>query len=108
MKFLTNKDVQYLDKLWEEAKSSDLQDWQLKNVRQSEISWRYWKIYNNASEFAIWQLPKDRKTEVKKLYDDMVSLGIKQIREGGEGQYLSNNPDLSENPREWTVEKNGI
>ena len=64
-------DIEKADKLWEDAKKAAGTDVQLKNIERSEISWRYWKAFNNFD-----------KEENAKLVEDMKALGITKVSEG--------------------------
>jgi hypothetical protein len=76
------KQVAYCNQLWETAKSMAKEDWQLKNLRSCEISWRTWKSDNFAGEFTLFQLPSKRYAENDKLFADIYELGVTQHDEG--------------------------
>jgi len=76
------KQVAYCDGLWATAKSMAKEDWQLKNLRSCEISWRTWKSDNFAGEFTLFQLPSKRYAENDKLFADIYELGVTQHDEG--------------------------
>ncbi len=97
---LNSCDIKNINKLWEDAKKANLTPEQLKNVRLSEISWRYWKACNKVSEFSRINLNSSWVTAGKQLYADMVELGIRRINEGSGGE-LTNLPDYEAIPRKW-------
>ena len=104
MDFLTKGDIDYMNELWEKAKSADLTEQQLRNVRLSEISWRYWKFCNRKAEFTKLQTEKSLIEKSKAFYYDLKELGISQMHEAfpfANGQ-LSDNPDFTRTPNKWT------
>ena len=64
-------DIEKADELWENAKNEAETDEHLNNIKRSEISWRYWKAFNNYD-----------KAENEKLIADMMAKGITKVREG--------------------------
>ncbi len=101
---LTVGDVKYFDEIWEKAKSAKLTDEQLKNVKLSEISWRYWKKTNEVSEFTSYQSEEKQLAAAQKLYDDMKAAGITRIHECYWG-VMTDTPDLMKKPFWWKVGK---
>ena len=97
---LTNNEVKYRDDLWTNAKDLCKSDWQLRNTKLSELSWRYWKGCNMKSEFSRFQLPEIWQSENKQLYNDIRSAGITKF---SEQKILTENPDFTKPPFTWCV-----
>lgn len=76
------KQVAYCNLLWQKAKSLAKEDWQLKNLRSCEISWRTWKSDNFAGEFTLFGMPSKWYAENDKLFADIYELGLTQHDEG--------------------------
>ena len=81
------KQVVYCNELWKNAKALAKEDWQLKNLRSCEISWRVWKSDNFAGEFSLLQLPSKRVDANKQLFADIYEFGITQ--QDGNGVFVS-------------------
>lgn len=86
---MSNADVKKCDKLWENAKSSEMTDFQKAKLHRSEISWRIWKSFHKKSEFSRWQFFHKWIKANDDLYNDMKELGIVQMGEGDISRYLS-------------------
>lgn len=99
--YLNLLDIHYIDGLWEKAKTADLTPEQLKRVRLSEISWRYWKSTKETGEFSLLT----RYEANQKLYNDMKELGITRIHEGGENALLAEKPYFLDPPGRWSKDK---
>ncbi len=67
----SKNDIEKADSLWENAKNEAESEYHLNNIKRSEISWRYWKAFNNYN-----------KAENEKLIADMKKMGITKVREG--------------------------
>ncbi|HOU09137.1 MAG TPA: DUF4838 domain-containing protein [Clostridiales bacterium] len=74
--------VAYCDTLWAKAKALAKEDWQLKNLRSCEISWRTWKSDNFKGEFTLFQPPSKRYAANDRLFADIYELGVTQHDEG--------------------------
>jgi len=81
------KQVAYCNELWANAKALAKEDWQLKNLRSCEISWRVWKADNFAGEFSLFQLPSKRVDANKQLFADLYEFGI--TKQDGNGVFVS-------------------
>lgn len=104
------RQVAYCNKLWENAKALAKEDWQLKNLRSCEISWRTWKSDNFAGEYTLFQLQSKRYTENDKLFADIYELGVTQHDEGSVfvSQEEFKRLDLNKlNPTFWTWRRLG-
>jgi len=102
--------VAYCDALWASAKALAKEDWQLKNLRSCEISWRTWKSDNFAGEFTLFQLPSKRYAANDQLFADIYELGVTQHDEGS--VFVSPEEfvkfDLNQlNPTYWTWRRLG-
>lgn len=75
---LNKKTIAQCDELWEKAKAASPDGDEGYRVKCSEISWRYWKMYNNASEFSV---PSEKEALKNKLFEDIAATGITSIRE---------------------------
>ena len=97
-------DIEYCNKLWEKAKAGAQTQEQLSQVLRSELCWRYWKCANKKSEFSRLQFPYLWMSENDRLYNDLVSMGIVRIGEGGT-YFLSECESLHllRHPFKWTV-----
>jgi len=74
--------IAYCDALWAKAKALAKEDWQLKNLRSCEISWRTWKSDNFKGEFTLFQPPSKRYAANDQLFADIYELGVTQHDEG--------------------------
>lgn len=63
-------DIAKADELWEKAKNEAETEEQLKNIKRSEICWRYWKGFNTFD-----------KNETDKLIADIKALGTTMVHE---------------------------
>ncbi len=95
---LTGNEIKYCNELWVKAAALAESDTQQKNVKLSELSWRYWKGCNRVSEFSRIQNISGWKTENEKLYNDYMKYGITRC---SEGSLLSTNPDFTQIPSKW-------
>ena len=94
----SSNEVRYCNDLWAKAKELAGTGWQTENVTRSELSWRYWKACNWASEFSRLQLPRVWINENKKLYSDLKAFGVN----GFNVSYnLTDNPDFCKTPAAW-------
>ena len=74
--------IRYADRLWEKAADLAGDEACEKNVRNSQIGWRYWKACNRAAEFS-WLNPASQwRLENERLYGDLKALGITYRSEG--------------------------
>ncbi len=96
---VSSADVQKIDKMWQTAKNAAKTNWQLENVKRSEICWRYWKSCNSKAEFNAFA--PDIEDEYRAFYEDLQHFGITRLHEGPDG-LLSDNPDFSMPPYRWT------
>ncbi|MEI6579824.1 MAG: DUF4838 domain-containing protein, partial [Eubacteriales bacterium] len=95
---LNISEINYCNELW--AQAAELADTQvqLKNVKMSELSWRYWKGCNKVSEFSRLQEIPTWKAANDALYNDYTKYGIVRC---SEGEMLSIQPDLWLVPSKW-------
>ncbi|MPN44767.1 hypothetical protein SDC9_192332 [bioreactor metagenome] len=87
-----------IDKLWNDAEKAAKTDEQLERVQRSRLSWRYYKSCMYLDEFN----PITRIRENKKFYNDLVRLGVTQLKEGST---LVDNPDYFAGPTSWSVKR---
>lgn len=97
---LTASDREYINQLWDEAKSFELTEAQRKNVFHAEICWRYWKASNHVDEFSLSDIEAE-KAAAQQLLDDMKSIGINRVCEGEPDRGFSDNPNLIRAPFYW-------
>lgn len=98
--FLNGNQIDYCDSLWKDAlEKASLPDEETR-IRLSEISWRYWKACNKVKEFSRLCRAEKWQESNKRLYDDIVDLGITRIREGENGK-LTDTPDFTKTPNTW-------
>ncbi|MCL2494639.1 MAG: DUF4838 domain-containing protein [Oscillospiraceae bacterium] len=71
---MTNREIKYIDHLWDRARALAGSELCLNNVRRAELSWRMWKSDNFRGEFWFFNLAKSRTKENKKLFDDFWEL----------------------------------
>ena len=71
---LSSKQIAECDKLWEKAEEAAEAEAKI-NVRNSALSWRYWKMKNRASEFSDSAKYEENKA---KLTDDINATGIEK------------------------------
>ena len=95
---LTRNEVEYCNDLWTKAASLAQTETQLKNVKMSELSWRYWKGCNMASEFSRLLPATQWQAANKALYDDYAKYGVVRC---SEGSMLTTTPDFSGVPSSW-------
>jgi hypothetical protein len=95
---LTKNEIAYCDELW--AKAAELADNEiiLKNVKMSELAWRYWKGCNKVAEFTRLQNPTIWRDANKALYADYQKYGIVRF---SESKMLSTEPDFYAIPSKW-------
>ncbi len=75
--------VQKADKLWGLAKEAASEDPDaLARVERSEISWRYYKACNKLGEFKRGLFFTKWMNENKRLYNDILALGVTRYNEG--------------------------
>ncbi len=74
---LSNKEVKYCDKLWENASSVTSGD-EYGHVKASELCWRWWKRGNFKSEFSN---PLTYKEQSEKLVNDIRNSGTETLME---------------------------
>lgn len=98
---LNGLEVAEIDLIWQKAKECNLTEEQLKRVRLSEISWRYWKSTNERGEYFFLT----RMAANEKLYNDMKELGITRIHEGGEQSLLAEKPYFYDHPGRWSKDR---
>ena len=91
-------EINYCNKLWEKAAELAETQTQLKNVKMSELSWRYWKGCNMVSEFSRLLPVSTWQNANQTLYNDYMQYGITRC---SEGSLLSTNPDFSKVPSKW-------
>jgi hypothetical protein len=95
---LTRNEVEYCNNLWTKAASLAQTETQLKNVKMSELSWRYWKGCNMVSEFSRLLPVAQWRAANKALYDDYAKYGIVRF---SEGSMLSAAPNFNLSPSDW-------
>ncbi len=78
--FFTRADFEKCDALWDKAEEYAANKFQLDNVRRSRLSLRIHKANMVTCEFSLSNL--NRLQENKKLFHDMIMLGIDKLREG--------------------------
>ena len=99
---LTKNEVAYCDDLWTKAVELADNEVILKNVKMSELVWRYWKGCNKVAEFSRLQNPTKWRDANKALYADYQQYGIVRF---SEGRLLSTTPDFYLIPSKWRAEK---
>lgn len=78
--YFSDEEIAECDALWEKAKAECTDEAQLKNVKQSELSWRFWKASVSKGEFAsVFGGADDRKA----LVADIFATGATRASEGG-------------------------
>ena len=78
--FYTPADYRQYDALWDKAEENAANAYQLDNVRRSRLSLRIHKANMVTGEFSLGN--PCRLQENKKLFHDMIMLGIDKLREG--------------------------
>jgi len=68
--------IAYADKLWEKAIALAGSGACERNVRHSQLSWRFWKSYNKAGQFSRFQPLHKWQGANKQLYNDFQAAGI--------------------------------
>lgn len=81
---MTKNQITYCDELWAKAKSLAKEEWQLKNLRSCEISWRSWKACHFYGEFSRFQAPSVWIESNRQLFEDLTSLGLTQFDPGND------------------------
>ena len=99
---LTKNEVAYCDDLWTKAVELADNEVILKNVKMSELVWRYRKGCNKVAEFSRSQNPTKWRDANKALYADYQQYGIVRF---SEGRLLSTTPDFYLIPSKWRAEK---
>jgi len=74
---MTNKEVRYLDSLWDKAEAADLSDAQRFNVETGRLSFQYYKANLFRGEFSIINPFRGKLNE--ELYDSLKDHGITMI-----------------------------
>ncbi|MEI6580470.1 MAG: DUF4838 domain-containing protein, partial [Eubacteriales bacterium] len=74
---LTRNEVEYCNDLWEKATALAETETQVRNIKMSELSWRYWKGCNKVSEFSRIKPIHDWMAANEALYDDYIKYDIK-------------------------------
>ncbi|HBL40081.1 MAG TPA: hypothetical protein DDY98_00310 [Ruminococcaceae bacterium] len=69
--------IKKCDAMWENAKAKATEE-ELAHVKASEISWRWWKMKNHASEFASPFTYEERSEQLKK---DIADNGVDRLME---------------------------
>ncbi|MGI6247926.1 MAG: DUF4838 domain-containing protein [Acutalibacteraceae bacterium] len=95
---LTDNQVEYCNELWSKAAELAENETQLRNIRMSELSWRYWKACNMKSEFSRLRHPEEWRGENEALYGDYQKYGITRC---SELNYFSANPNFCLPPNCW-------
>ena len=93
--------IRYADKLW--AKAAELAGSGAceQNVLRSQLCWRFWKGCAKAIEFWRLREPAVWQTANEQLYNDFVSFGITQYREGGATAAFKKPADWWGTPADW-------
>ncbi len=101
---MSGEDIEYCDKLWENAKAQAETEEQLSQLLRSELSWRYWKCSNRKGEFSQLQFPYVWMNANERLHNDMKAMGILKLSEGVRNQ-LSDCEllYLYRAPQKWTT-----
>ncbi len=95
----SDKQIKEIDSWWQAAKDGARNEWQLKNIEQSEICWRYWKACVCKGEFS--RKDEERRIEEnKKLYEDFQRFGIIRLS-CDNTEFIVENPDFSSVPHRW-------
>ncbi|MBQ5823370.1 MAG: DUF4838 domain-containing protein [Clostridia bacterium] len=79
---MKNKDIEYCNQLWDDAKAQAQTEEQLAQLRRSELCWRYWKCANQVGEFSRWQFPYVWMNANERLHHDLKDMGITKMGEG--------------------------
>ncbi len=95
---LTGNEIEYCNELWDKAAQLAGNETYLKNVKMSELAWRYWKACNTVSEFSRLQNPVKWRDANKALYKDYQKYGIVRC---SEGSVISTTPDFFALPSTW-------
>ncbi len=95
---LTPNQVEYCNDLWSKAAQLAENETQLRNIKMSELSWRYWKACNWRSEFSRLRWVKNWISENEVLYRDYQKYGITRC---SESSLFSTDPDFSKTPDQW-------
>ena len=95
----TNKDIKTADKLWYNALKLAKEDYQIENLKRSQLSYRYYKCCANKGEFGIFKT--DRKEQREQLYNDVLAAGITTDCEGGSGRILNDPYVRLEKANDW-------
>ena len=93
---LTDNQIEYCNDLWSKAAELAENETQLRNIKMSELSWRYWKACNMKSEFS--RLKLRWKSENEALYNDYQKYGITRC---SEGKLFSTTPNFYRTPDKW-------
>lgn len=94
-----NKDIKTADKLWDNALKLAKEDYQLENVKRSQLSYRYYKCCALKGEFG--RLKKNRFEETEKLYNEIVAAGVTMDSEGSYGKILDDPYARYEQANDW-------
>jgi len=78
--FLRAWDTRPMDKLWDKAEKSAESDRQLDNIRRSRLQLRFYKCCMLVDEFNPL-VNRNRINENKKLYNDIIELGVTRLQE---------------------------
>ena len=97
--FFTQADFKKCDALWDKAEKNAANKFQLDNVRRSGLSLRIHKANMVTAEFSLFN--PNRLQENKKLFNDMIMLGIDKLREGETITMPYNTYVWSLRPIEW-------
>lgn len=88
-----------LDRLWDKAEKAAQNDEQLSNIQRSRLSLRFYKACMFVGEFGPLNLI-GRKSENKKLYEDIIAHGVTRITEWS-NIYQLKELDFYIRPIEW-------
>ena len=98
--FYTPSDYKQYDALWDKAEKNAANKFQLDNVRRSRLSLRIHKANMVTGEFSLSN--PDRLNENKKLFNDMIMLGVDKLKEGQTITMPYNTYIWSLRPIEWS------
>jgi len=95
--YFTPKERKQMDALWDSAEANAGTPEQLANIQCSRLSYRHYKATLLMDEFSVLN-PVKHFEENKKLYNDMINLGITHLTEG---RPITLTPNFWLTPVDW-------
>lgn len=95
--YFTSKERKLINELWDVAETHANNDTQLKSIQRSRLSWRWHNANQMLDDFSYLR-PFKRLDAAKKLYNDIIDLGITHLTEHGG---IAQNPNFWASPSEW-------